>query len=446
MEKSSVFVRISSALSTLGKRKQPDEPDGNSPGASHAPSPKHRAPITFRPWDQRDLHRRLLTFRPLTWFAKPDSVGPIACAARGWSNTARDTLECEFCSATLIYPPSSIPYEHRRHVATLFAEQLVTKHASHCPWKSTRCDDECLSFKPPSGQEEKQGVIPYASPSFQGVSHDRQHLLNVDQLPELEPRVVASIVGTTCGTSGPWEAVLHLSLAERPFGSSAAPVFGREAMDALIQAKQVQPAAAPSSPPVSPGAAARRASPNEAGPSSPVTTPTKRASVMRSASAVSLAAQSFDPLNLHHSRMTLEPEPQLCPLGWCTRHPHQLPPKPSIPVRTLMTRSNSPKHGWIYLGDSLSRQDLDLSEQPVTGHDKSAERREARIKAMSQTLSPDPLTDPHSLDPLTDPLNPDPLSLSQSAQRGEAAENIAQETPSNMKDTFDHIKDMLKKM
>lgn len=111
---SSVIERISSALSSLGKRR---DRDGNS-AADGTPPPSaggsaSRPPKRFRPWEQADLHRRLDSYSPLTWFAKPASVGPVPCALRGWVNEACDTLTCEHCGAKLVWPPN-VPYDQRQ--------------------------------------------------------------------------------------------------------------------------------------------------------------------------------------------------------------------------------------------------------------------------------------------------------------------------------------------
>lgn len=48
-----------------------------------------------RPWDRGDLFRRLATFKSGTWFCKPQSISPVECARRGWTNTGPDLLSCE---------------------------------------------------------------------------------------------------------------------------------------------------------------------------------------------------------------------------------------------------------------------------------------------------------------------------------------------------------------
>jgi hypothetical protein len=110
----SVYERITSALSSLGKRRE--RSNGAQDGGQSSPSGSGRAPKRFRPWEQADLHRRLETFKPLTWFAKPDPVGPVPCALRGWVNDSNDSLCCEHCNAKLVYPPN-VSYEQRQAAA-----------------------------------------------------------------------------------------------------------------------------------------------------------------------------------------------------------------------------------------------------------------------------------------------------------------------------------------
>lgn len=52
-----------------------------------------------RVWDSGDLFRRLQTYKPATWFCKPDAISPAECARRGWLNTAADMLTCEVRAA-----------------------------------------------------------------------------------------------------------------------------------------------------------------------------------------------------------------------------------------------------------------------------------------------------------------------------------------------------------
>ena len=64
-----------------------------------------------RPWDRGDLFRRLGTFKSSTWFCKPEAVGPVECARRGWTNTALDLLTCEVpCAAAAAAAACLITY------------------------------------------------------------------------------------------------------------------------------------------------------------------------------------------------------------------------------------------------------------------------------------------------------------------------------------------------
>ena len=63
------------------------------------PHPAEQQTVTDRPaWrlgDRGDFLRRLCTFRPSLWCAKPAAVGPIACARRGWVAQEADLIACE---------------------------------------------------------------------------------------------------------------------------------------------------------------------------------------------------------------------------------------------------------------------------------------------------------------------------------------------------------------
>jgi hypothetical protein len=71
-----VFDRISSALGSLSaptltpgggsgakKRKTPSSDDSCIGTATVEPPAKHHAPVVFKPWEQKDFHRRLDTVR-----------------------------------------------------------------------------------------------------------------------------------------------------------------------------------------------------------------------------------------------------------------------------------------------------------------------------------------------------------------------------------------------
>ncbi|KAL6746645.1 C3HC zinc finger-like-domain-containing protein [Haematococcus lacustris] len=192
----SALDRISAALGLLGKRKEPDVNNAELSRAEQGPSKR----IVFRPWDQKDMHRRLETFKPLTWFAKPEVVGPVACASRGWLNESRDQLCCEFCSVRLRYPQhppaSTTAHDARQRASAMFAEQLVSKHDAGCPWRSTCCDDGVLACS--NGTTD---LTPGALQS--GFAARTAQLLRVDRLPNLHPRTAAALVSTAASLFRP---------------------------------------------------------------------------------------------------------------------------------------------------------------------------------------------------------------------------------------------------
>lgn len=64
------------------------------PAAAAAPSSASERPA-WRLGDRGDFLRRLCSFKPSLWCAKPGVVGPVACARRGWIAQEPDLIACE---------------------------------------------------------------------------------------------------------------------------------------------------------------------------------------------------------------------------------------------------------------------------------------------------------------------------------------------------------------
>ena len=56
---------------------------------------------SVRPWNYSDFLCRVATFRPFTWFAKPNTISPLRCAQLGWYNKSKNTLCCGSCGVEL---------------------------------------------------------------------------------------------------------------------------------------------------------------------------------------------------------------------------------------------------------------------------------------------------------------------------------------------------------
>ncbi|KAJ9533613.1 hypothetical protein QJQ45_026676, partial [Haematococcus lacustris] len=176
----SALDRISAALGLLGKRKEPDVNNAELSRAEQGPSKR----IVFRPWDQKDMHRRRVT----------------AASPFRWLNESRDQLCCEVCSVRLRYPQhppaSTTAYDARQRASVMFAEQLVSKHDAGCPWRSTCCDDGVLACS--NGTTD---LTPGALQS--GFAARTAQLLRVDRLPDLHPRTAAALVSTAASLFRP---------------------------------------------------------------------------------------------------------------------------------------------------------------------------------------------------------------------------------------------------
>lgn len=142
-----------------------------------------------RPWDQGDLFRRLRTFKPSTWFAKPDAISARECARRGWTNVGADTLSCECCGAMVScpIPPQLLPDEAAK-TAERYAAQLADGHERACPWRGAVCSLSLLAFP----QLPRSAVgLDFAE---RGAALGR-----VLALPPLAPAALTSLTGGALG-------------------------------------------------------------------------------------------------------------------------------------------------------------------------------------------------------------------------------------------------------
>ncbi|KAJ3670839.1 hypothetical protein LUZ60_008265 [Juncus effusus] len=106
-------------------------------------------PPPCRPWDRADLMRRLMTFKAMTWFAKPKVISPVNCARRGWINIEVDVISCEACGARLLFStPSSWSLEQVEKAALVFSLKLDSGHRLLCPWIDNTCEESLVHFPP----------------------------------------------------------------------------------------------------------------------------------------------------------------------------------------------------------------------------------------------------------------------------------------------------------
>ncbi|VAI22840.1 unnamed protein product [Triticum turgidum subsp. durum] len=153
------------SIDWLGSR-QASRVDSSSHVAPHAYGPAHSfdpagtaldsAP-SCRPWERGDLLRRLATFKPSTWDAKPKfaikynhglmAASSLACAQRGWVNVDMDKIECESCGMHLIFSAlASWSPTEVTNAGEAFAEQLDASHKNSCPWRGNSCADSLVQL------------------------------------------------------------------------------------------------------------------------------------------------------------------------------------------------------------------------------------------------------------------------------------------------------------
>eukprot|EP00936_MAST-01D_sp_MAST-1D-sp1_P002355 g2355.t1 len=97
------------------------------------PAPDHHI---CRPWSRADFNARVASYSSLTWFAKPSSIGPLACARHGWINVGVDLLRCDSCARVLCFRiDDRLTADARSRVVARFASQLDDHHVEECAWR-----------------------------------------------------------------------------------------------------------------------------------------------------------------------------------------------------------------------------------------------------------------------------------------------------------------------
>ncbi|XP_019432684.1 PREDICTED: uncharacterized protein LOC109339664 isoform X1 [Lupinus angustifolius] len=127
------------------------QPPRNSLSTSAGGSAFGSSRSSCRPWERGDLLKRLAAFIPLNWLRKPQVIGSLACAQKGWINIGVDKIACESCGACLSFTSSSSwTSAEAQNASESFARQLDSGHKDNCPWRGSSCPESLVQFPPTS--------------------------------------------------------------------------------------------------------------------------------------------------------------------------------------------------------------------------------------------------------------------------------------------------------
>ncbi|KYK61063.1 zinc finger domain-containing protein [Drechmeria coniospora] len=110
----------------------------------------------YCPSDRDELLKRLATFQELThWTPKPDQVGEIEWAKRGWVCHGKETVRCVLCHKELVVKlnrkevdgkevPVLVSSEIEGTLADKYVGLIVDSHQQECLWRKRGCDDSLL--------------------------------------------------------------------------------------------------------------------------------------------------------------------------------------------------------------------------------------------------------------------------------------------------------------
>ncbi|KAM3478849.1 hypothetical protein MY5147_001988 [Beauveria neobassiana] len=123
------------------------------------PPPAARPPevaARYCPGDREQLLRRLASFQEITsWTPKPDRVGEVEWAKRGWVCHGKERVRCALCHKELVVKLNRkeqdgkevsvlIASEIEEALVEKYAELIVSSHQPDCLWKKRGCDDSLL--------------------------------------------------------------------------------------------------------------------------------------------------------------------------------------------------------------------------------------------------------------------------------------------------------------
>jgi hypothetical protein len=106
----------------------------------------------YCPGDRAQLIRRLATFQSLTdWTPKPDRVGELEWARRGWTCLGKERVRCALCNRELIVKLNRkevegkevsvmVASEIAEALVERYVEMIVTSHHEDCLWRKRGCD------------------------------------------------------------------------------------------------------------------------------------------------------------------------------------------------------------------------------------------------------------------------------------------------------------------
>ncbi|XP_076447351.1 zinc finger C3HC-type protein 1-like [Babylonia areolata] len=149
---------LSSFLYDSEKRPHPTSPEKlTSPDSTKTPPRQRGSPSESPGFDAvspevasnrrtfASFLKRVETFSPITWFAKPPELSPLVCSRFGWENNEYDMLHCTACSAHLCgtMPTKSDAATYHKACEEL-QNKLLTAHEKFCTLAVNPCPEAFL--------------------------------------------------------------------------------------------------------------------------------------------------------------------------------------------------------------------------------------------------------------------------------------------------------------
>ncbi|KAM3534232.1 hypothetical protein MY4038_002472 [Beauveria bassiana] len=124
----------------------------------------------YCPGDREQLLRRLASFQEITsWTPKPDRVGEVEWAKRGWVCHGKERVRCALCHKELVVKLNRkeqdgkevsvlIASEIEEALVEKYADLIVSSHQPDCLWKKRGCDDSLLRISFSNSSSTLEGL------------------------------------------------------------------------------------------------------------------------------------------------------------------------------------------------------------------------------------------------------------------------------------------------
>ncbi|KAF2020892.1 zf-C3HC-domain-containing protein [Aaosphaeria arxii CBS 175.79] len=204
------------------------------------PTTPRKAP-NFQPYSQEQFLGRLKTFADVKkWTSKPDAIGEVEWAKRGWVCAGWNTVACKGgCEARVpvrlrpkrkdsddkeIDMSEDMSVEIDDGLVEKYRERIVDGHHDECLWRKAGCKDEIYHIPIPNRSKSTAELLERYR-SFKAIAAELPLLENITY-PDPQVKQIVERIPSTLFTSSGVETINEVPSSENDFTAFAFALFG----------------------------------------------------------------------------------------------------------------------------------------------------------------------------------------------------------------------------